>query len=80
MKKYLIIFFALILNSCEVKSQSNKKITYYDTGEKKMEYTEINGEANGPSVYYYKNGNKNREAVFKDGEIEGKILIYRCSK
>jgi antitoxin component YwqK of YwqJK toxin-antitoxin module len=74
MKRFLIIPFWLII-FFNAFSQETKK-EFYENGNIKVEYKELNGKADGIVKLYYETGELQGDLYYSDGVQNGKSVIY----
>ncbi len=80
----LLITFIFLLNrylETETRMADQSQLpqvirTYYDTGELKEEYFEINGQKEGHYKRYYKNGILEKNCNYVNGKMNGEYKTY----
>jgi antitoxin component YwqK of YwqJK toxin-antitoxin module len=62
----------------EITPEHTKEYKYWDLSKKQVWYETyfLNGKQDGPQISYYKNGKISDIAIFKKGEVHGKIYFF----
>ncbi|WP_324023730.1 hypothetical protein QSV08_12830 [Maribacter sp. BPC-D8] len=68
--------FLLVLKSSIYDPDNGKKIYYYSNGEKKLEYSLVNGKMEGISNVYYENGQLKKTGTYKNNLANGNFIEY----
>jgi hypothetical protein len=74
MKKIIFILIALLVLS--VSAQDTTIVTYYENGNKSVEYSQKDGKRNGSDRFYNQDGTIRYEYNYKAGVLDGVALFY----
>lgn len=68
--------FLLVLKSSVYDPDNGRKTSYHPNGEKKAEYTLVNGKINGPSKIFNENGQLIKTGTYKNGLANGSFTEF----